>query len=108
MKILLSLLFLLFITSCDFDIKKGSIRTINIENKKNLYIYEIDGHEYIGRITSSNNGFLIHSESCKHESHKIDKGSVIVLDNGDMFKLCDTIRLNGQINKIGEKLLKIK
>ena len=91
-KLLLLLLSITFLFGCGrFDPSKGSIRTVNLSNGKKLYVYMIEGHEYIGRLSLSPNDILTHSGTCKNPNHFPKKGTVMVLSNGKTFVLPDSL-----------------
>lgn len=82
----------------DIDKEMNAKRHV-VVNGITLYVYEIEGHEYMGYLKTNGrlslkpafNSFLFHSETCKNPVHFPKKGTVMVLQDGKTFVLPDTL-----------------
>ena len=85
--LLLTVAFLAALPSCWHDESKekdstpnikassyiGTIGTNRPESQRELYIYKIDGCEYIGNISFSYGDFLTHKGNCSNPIHEKNK-----------------------------------
>jgi hypothetical protein len=106
---LLVIMCLFLFTGCkqkDIDKEMNAKRYV-VVNGVTLYVYEIEGHEYMGYLKTNGefstkpsfNCFLVHSETCKNPIHFPKKGTVLVHKNGSTYVLPDTL-----VEKVGYEI----
>jgi hypothetical protein len=99
-RLLFILITSLFLFGCKevVDTKMKCIRHVEV-NGVTLYVYDIEGHEYVGYVKTNGefstkpsfNCFLSHSGTCQNPIHFPKRGTILVHKDGTTYLLPDTL-----------------
>jgi hypothetical protein len=96
------------------DKEMKCLRSVVI-NEVVFYVYEVEGHEYLGYIKTNGyfskkpsfNCFLTHSETCKNQIHFPKRGTILIHKDGTTYMLPDTL-IEKKNFEVGKGVVEIK
>ncbi len=111
-RMILILVASLFLFGCGKNVPKDQYVRSVVVNGATLYVYNVEGHEYLGYVKPNGNlsihptynSFLTHSATCPNPIHDPKKGTVMVTKDGKSFTLPDTLVEKQTFDKVGNTI----